>query len=79
MDEHPISAGTVAGLGIAAIVNIALPFALWIVWRKSSRASWLPLLAGVIGYLAAGLLTGVLGSAISIRKYLKDEGRSAFE
>ena len=33
----------------------------------------------VIGYLAAGLLTGVLGSAISIRKYLKDEGRSAFE
>ena len=33
----------------------------------------------LVGYLAAGLLTGVLGSAISIRKYLKDEGRSAFE
>jgi len=33
----------------------------------------------VIGYLAAGLVTGVLGSAISIRKYLKDEGRSAFD
>lgn len=59
MDELPISAGTVAGLGIAAIVNIALPFALWIVWRKSSRASWLPLLAGVIGYLAAGAVHGV--------------------
>lgn len=32
-----------------------------------------------IGYLTAGLLTGVLGSAISISKYLKEEGRSAFE
>ena len=33
----------------------------------------------LVGYLAAGILTGVLGSGISIRKYLRDEGRSSFE
>lgn len=32
---------------------------------------WLPLL---IGFLAGGMLVGVCGSAISIRKYLKQEG-----
>lgn len=35
-----------------------------------SRVWWILL----VGFLTAGLLTGVLGSAISIGKYLKDEG-----
>ena len=32
---------------------------------------WLPLL---IGFLAGGMLVGVCGSAISMNKYLKQEG-----
>ncbi len=31
------------------------------------------------GYLGIGILTGAVGSILSMNKYLKDEGRSAFE
>ena len=33
----------------------------------------------LIGYLGIGILTGAVGSILSMNKYLKDEGRSAFD
>lgn len=33
----------------------------------------------LIGYLAAGVITGMAGSAISMNRYLRDEGRSVFD
>lgn len=33
----------------------------------------------LVGFLVAGVLTGMLGSAISMNRYLRDEGRSVFD
>lgn len=33
----------------------------------------------LVGYLGIGILTGAVGSILSMNKYLKEEGRSAFE
>lgn len=59
MEEVPISAVTLAGLAFAALVNLLLPFVLWFVWRRKNHASWIPLFAGVIGYLLIGLIRGM--------------------
>lgn len=59
MEEIHISAAKVIELGIYAVFLIAGPFVSWIVWRRVTRAAWMPLIAGLIGYLFIGLLRGM--------------------
>ena len=56
--EQQINIGifTVIGLGLASVTSALLPVILWIIWRKKAHAAWIPLIAGVVGYLFIGTL-----------------------
>lgn len=59
------------GYGLISLLYRALANNLTTFKLVSFGQQWLPLL---VGFLAGGMLVGVCGSAISIRKYLKQEG-----
>ncbi|MBR1898919.1 MAG: YhfC family intramembrane metalloprotease [Oscillospiraceae bacterium] len=58
--EQQINIGifTVIGLGLASVTSALLPVILWIIWRKKAHAAWIPLIAGVVGYLFIGTFRG---------------------
>ena len=59
------------GFGLISLLYRALADNLTTFKLVPFGEQWLPLL---IGFLAGGMLVGVCGSAISIRKYLRQEG-----
>lgn len=54
-----ISMGSLITQGIVGAVLLVMPFAMWFIWRKKTSAPWLPLIAGVVGYLIIGLVRGL--------------------
>ena len=59
MEEIHISAATAVVLGISAVLTIIGPFLAWFIWRKKTNAAWIPLIAGVLGYLVIGTVRGL--------------------
>jgi uncharacterized membrane protein YhfC len=59
MEEIHITAAQTAAMGIAAIIGYTFPLVLWIIWRKKTGASWLPLVAGFLGFIVIGTVRGV--------------------
>ena len=53
-EEVNITAAQTAAMGIAAVIGYILPVVLWIIWRKKTGASWIPLLAGLLGFIVIG-------------------------
>ncbi|MCR5718748.1 MAG: YhfC family intramembrane metalloprotease [Oscillospiraceae bacterium] len=58
MDEIQISTLQIIGMIVSGISSTFLPFALWIIWRRKTHAAWIPMLAGVLGYLVIGTVRG---------------------
>ena len=59
MDEIQISTAQVIAMGLAGVIQLLLPVTLWILWRRKTRASWLPLLAGLLGFIVIGTVRAV--------------------
>lgn len=59
MGEMQISTAAVIAMGIAAAWGFLLPAVLWIIWRRKTGASWIPLLAGLLGFLVIGAVRGM--------------------
>ncbi|MBR3629549.1 MAG: YhfC family intramembrane metalloprotease [Oscillospiraceae bacterium] len=59
MDEISISNAQVIALGLSGAINLTGPFVAWAVWRKKTHAAWIPLIAGILGYLVIGTARGV--------------------
>lgn len=59
LERVSITVPALIGMAFAGTVILLLPFVMWIVWRKKTRAAWIPLLAGLIGYLFAGTIHGL--------------------
>ena len=53
-EDIQISAAQTAAMDIAAVFQLLLPVALWLIWRKKTAASWIPLIAGILGYVVIG-------------------------
>lgn len=54
-----ITIPALTGMAVAGSVKLLLPFVCWIVWNKKTKAAWMPLLAGILGYLVIGTVRGV--------------------
>ena len=58
-EEIQISAASVIAMGAASAFGFLLPVALWIIWRKKTGASWIPLIAGLVGFIFIGTMRGM--------------------
>ena len=59
LENIRIGVPALIGMAVAGVVKLLLPFVFWIVWRKKTKAAWIPLLAGILGYLVIGTVRGV--------------------
>lgn len=57
--EINLSIAAVTSQAIAGIVIALLPFVICLIWKRKTHAAWIPLLAGLIGYLVIGALRGL--------------------
>ena len=57
--EIQIGLPTVLGMGLASLTGVLLPVVLWFIWHRRTRAAWMPLLVGVLGYLVIGTTRGL--------------------